>query len=288
MEHLKIEPNKAANIKYYNFIEMLKSGKFKKISFLTGAGISTTAGIPDFRSSENGLFKTLQEKYKLETPEQFFDINFFNQKPELFYEFAKEFDVEKYNATPTHWFMSFLNHKGLLHLIFTQNIDSLELKAKVPKEKIVFAHGNLSESHCSICKKDVDHKILTQHIHEGKTLYCDSVNCKGPVKPKVIFYGEKLPIEFFDKISDVANSDLAFIMGTSLKVMPFNMLPYQLEKSAWRVVVNREKVGHFHYDDVSSSDVFIQGTTDEQILKIVEDCGWKEEFDHFVKEHSNL
>lgn len=283
MEYLKIEPNKAYNIKYYNFIEMLKTGKFKKISFLTGAGISTTAGIPDFRSSENGLFKTMQEKYNLETPEQFFDIEFFKHKPELFYEFAKEFDVLKYKATYTHWFMSFLNHKDLLHLIFTQNIDSLELNAKIPKEKIVFAHGNLSESHCSICNKEADHKLLTQHIQEGKILYCNSENCKGPVKPKVIFYGEKLDSKFFDSINTLQYSDLAIIMGTSLKVMPFNMLPYQLGKSAWRVVVNREKVGHFNYDDVSSTDIFIEGTTDDQILKILEDCGWKEEFTQFIK-----
>ncbi len=262
---------------------MLKTGKFKKISFLTGAGISTTAGIPDFRSSENGLFKTMQEKYNLETPEQFFDIEFFKHKPELFYEFAKEFDVGKYKPTYTHWFMSFLNHKDLLHLIFTQNIDSLELNAKIPKEKIVFAHGNLSESHCSICNKEVDHKLLTQHIQEEKILYCNSENCKGPVKPKVIFYGEKLDSKFFDSINALQYSDLAIIMGTSLKVMPFNMLPYQLGKSAWRVVVNREKVGHFNYDDVSSTDIFIEGTTDDQILKILEDCGWKEEFTQFIK-----
>ena len=99
---MNLGKHKIKDIKYQNFIEMLKSGSFTKITFMTGAGISTTAGIPDFRSSQSGLFKTLQEKYKLKTPEQFFEIDFFREKPELFYEFAKEFDIDKFNPTPTH------------------------------------------------------------------------------------------------------------------------------------------------------------------------------------------
>ena len=102
MNNLNLNSDKVKSIKYNNFIELLKAGKFSKISFMTGAGISTTAGIPDFRSSDSGLFKTLQDKYKLSTPEQFFELEFFKEKPELFYEFAKEFDISKYNPTPTH------------------------------------------------------------------------------------------------------------------------------------------------------------------------------------------
>jgi hypothetical protein len=102
MDKLQIDTKKASEIKYTNFIELLKLGKFKKISFLTGAGISTTAGIPDFRSCESGIFKTLQEKYKLSTPEEFFDIETFRRKPELFYEFSRDFDLDKYKATSTH------------------------------------------------------------------------------------------------------------------------------------------------------------------------------------------
>ncbi len=101
LDYLDISKGEVENIKYFNFIEMLKGGKFKKIAFITGAGISTTAGIPDFRS-KNGLFKTLQDKYKLDSPEQFFNINFFKEQPELFYEFAKEFNLSKYDPTPTH------------------------------------------------------------------------------------------------------------------------------------------------------------------------------------------
>ena len=102
MDSLKLDSNKVADIKYQNFIELLKAGKFTKISFMTGAVISTTAGIPDFRSSDSGLFKVLQEKYKLDTPEEFFQIQTFKTKPELFYEFSKNLELDKYKPTSTH------------------------------------------------------------------------------------------------------------------------------------------------------------------------------------------
>ena len=61
-----------------------KEGKFKKVVVCTGAGISVSAGIPDFRSPKTGLYHNL-EKYKLPTPESIFDIAYFRDKPEAFY-----------------------------------------------------------------------------------------------------------------------------------------------------------------------------------------------------------
>lgn len=101
-QFMKIEEEKARDIKYQILIEKFKEGHFKNITFLTGAGISTSAGIPDFRSSDSGLFKTLQSKYNLSQPEEFFFLTTFLEKPELFYEFAKEFDLSKYKPTLTH------------------------------------------------------------------------------------------------------------------------------------------------------------------------------------------
>jgi NAD-dependent SIR2 family protein deacetylase len=65
---------------YEDLIQGLKDNKFKKIAFMTGAGISVSAGIPDFRSPGTGLYDNLQE-YDLPTPQAIFDIGFFNKKP---------------------------------------------------------------------------------------------------------------------------------------------------------------------------------------------------------------
>jgi NAD-dependent SIR2 family protein deacetylase len=90
----------------------LKDGQFKKIVFMTGAGISVSAGIPDFRSPGTGLYSNLK-KYNLPRPEAIFDIEYFKQKPEAFYMLAKTFlDLDNYDPTPTHHFCKLLENKG--------------------------------------------------------------------------------------------------------------------------------------------------------------------------------
>jgi NAD-dependent histone deacetylase SIR2 len=91
--------------------------------------------------------------------------------------------------------MSFLHSKGLLNIIYTQNIDALEIKAKVPKEKMVFAHGHVNGAHCSDCQKLHEVVKLNQSIKEGKVLLCEDPECTKPVKPSVVLYGESLPPE---------------------------------------------------------------------------------------------
>lgn len=188
--------------------------------------------------------------------------------------------------------MSFLVHKKIVHCIYTQNIDSLELKAKIPREKIVYAHGHINEAHCPGCKIEIDIELQNNHIKEGKVLYCNDQSCNMPCKPKIVFYGEKLPDDFKEKSKTIGESDLTFIMGTSLMVSPFNMLPHFLSEDAWRVVINKEKVGSegpsgFSYDDVLSRDIFIPGTTDDILKKLIMDCGWKQEFESFMESYSS-
>jgi NAD-dependent SIR2 family protein deacetylase len=274
--------------KYQEFITGLKEGKFKNICFITGAGISTSAGIPDFRS-KTGLFAQTQKKYNLSSPEAFFQINSFYRHPEHFYDFCKGFNIDHCKPTKTHLFMGFLIQKQMLLKIYTQNVDGLELKAGIPKNKVVFAHGTITEAHCPNCNKYVDIEELRKYVMDDKIMYCEK--CKVPCKPKVVFYGENLPGSFYKQFNYIYESDLTFIMGTSLKVMPFGRLPYEVPKLAWRVLINKEKVGtvltynRFKFDDNTKRDLFISGYTDEIVARIVKDCEWEEEFEAYTKQY---
>ena len=267
------------DIKYNKFIKNFKEKKYKNMIFMVGAGISTTAGIPDFRS-KTGLFKQLQDKYGMDSPEEFFQKKTFLEKPEFFYEFCKIFDLSQVKPTLTHKFMKFMIDLGIVKYVFTQNIDGLELKAKIPKEKIVFAHGSFTEGHCSKCKIKVDINKINEGINNGKVVYCEI--CGGPCKPNVVFYGEDLSEDFYYKAGECRDCDLVIILGTSLQVYPFAKIPKLLNIESWKVVFNRDKVGNFLYNYLFSNTLFIQGTTDNTVIKFLKDVDLINDFKDYL------
>ena len=267
-------------IKYNKLVKKFKDKKYSKILFMVGAGISTSAGIPDFRS-KTGLFKQLQDKYNLSSPEEFFYKTTFLEKPQYFYEFTKLFDLSKIKSTISHNYMNFLVSKNIVKYIFTQNIDGLEKKAKIPDNKLIFAHGNFYTGHCAKCNKSIDIKKINEGIKKGKIYYCP--DCKGPCKPNVVFYGEKLPSRFYNKLDKCEDVDLIIIMGTSLKVQPFASIPSMSNPEADIIVFNMEKVGLFLYNKLYCNKLFIQGKTDENIIKFLKDTDMLNEFKDFVK-----
>ena len=277
--------------KYPEFIYKLKNHKFKKIVFLVGAGISTSAGIPDFRS-ENGIFTQVKKKYNLLSPEYFFHIDYFYKNPSSFYEISKYFYTKKFKPTLFHYFMSFINHKKLLYYIFTQNIDNLESQLNIEKEKIVYAHGSLFEASCPRCGEKVDFSYYLDYVMNNKVKYCDK--CGSPVKSNVIFYGESLSEEFFEKSYDVLNADLIFIAGTSLEVPPFNRLAYgHTNKKSFRIVINKLRVGKKYiprgldYEDHNSKDIMLIGECDKVVENLIRDLGWEKEFYEYLEKIKN-
>ena len=272
------------DIKYKKLITSFKNNRFSKILFMIGAGISTSAGIPDFRSN-TGLFKQLQDKYNLSSPEEFFLKSTFLKNPIYFYEFTKIFDLSKVKPTISHKFINFLVNKNIVKYVFTQNIDGLEIKAKIPEEKLVFAHGNFYNGHCANCNIPIDIKFINEGIEKGEVYYCPK--CGGPCKPKVVFYGEALPERFYEKLEECKEVDLIIIMGTSLKVQPFANIPFLTNPYASKIVFNMEKVGVFRYEYLENDAILLKGKTDEKVIQFLKDTELYNEFSNFIKNEYN-
>ena len=126
---------------------LLREGRAKRVIVMCGAGISVSAGIPDFRTPGTGLYDNLQ-KYQLPHPQAIFEIDYFREHPGAFYQLAREMWPGQYRPTPTHAFLRLLHEKGALLRCFTQNIDSLESSAGLPREMVVAAHGNFDGATC--------------------------------------------------------------------------------------------------------------------------------------------
>ncbi|TNV78721.1 hypothetical protein FGO68_gene10985 [Halteria grandinella] len=274
---------------YELLIKGLRSGAYKNIVILTGAGISVSAGIPDFRSPECGIYSKLKE-YNLPQPEDVFTLDYFKQHPEAFYRFSKEFNkAGGYEATPTHYFIRLLQEKGLLRINMTQNIDNLEEKAGINADLFCQAHGSYNAAHCCKCDKIMDLDTFKQHVNEGTIYRCSDESCLGPVKPTVVFFGEQLNPDFDIKLPLVHSADLLLVIGTSLAVQPFNLLPLLVDEQTHSVLINLESTkkasgGSIHDFESGDAKLFIQGKCDDVIRQIVADCGWEAEFDKILPE----
>ncbi|KAI0237180.1 NAD-dependent protein deacetylase sirtuin-2 [Lamellibrachia satsuma] len=282
----------------------IRSGQCKKIVVMAGAGISTSAGIPDFRSPGTGLYDNLQ-KYNLPEPTAIFNINFFEKNPEPFFLLAKELWPGIFKPTPSHYFVRLLAEKGLLCRHFTQNIDSLERTAGVEEAKLTEAHGTFHTSHCLRCRKEFSQDWIKEKIFGEGIPHCSDAKCGGLVKPDIVFFGEALPKTYFQAVNeDIPQCDMLIIMGTSLVVQPFASLTNQVPKTTPRLYINMEKTeetsdpwmqllgmgNSFKFDDDDNyRDVFWQGTCDDGCYKLSELLGWEDELKKLVQsEHAKI
>ncbi|KAJ3794750.1 NAD-dependent deacetylase sirtuin-2 [Lentinula aff. detonsa] len=253
----------------------IKSGECKNIALMILVkGVSTAAGIPDFRSPGTGKFtRKIQAnlaKLKLPYPEAVFEVNFFRNNPVPFYTLAHELYPGKFRPTLTHAFIRLLSEHSLLSMCFTQNIDTLERRAGVPYDKIIEAHGSFATQRCIKCQTPFDDdkiKDMVVNFADRKVVpRCEKKGCKGLVKPDIVFFGESLPQSFSKAPSIIRSADLLIVIGTSLTVYPFASCP--------RVLINIDSVG-----DIGSrpDDVVLLGKCDEVIRELCEDLGWEEE-----------
>uniref|UniRef100_A0A7N8YR69 NAD-dependent protein deacetylase n=1 Tax=Mastacembelus armatus TaxID=205130 RepID=A0A7N8YR69_9TELE len=267
----------------------IKSGKCKNIICMVGAGISTSAGIPDFRSPETGLYANLQ-KYNLPYPEAIFQIDYFKKHPEPFFALAKELYPGQFKPTICHYFMKIMKDKGLLRRCYTQNIDTLERVAGLEGEDLIEAHGTFYTSHCVsfCCRKEYNLDWMKEKIFSDDIPRC--AKCSSLVKPDIVFFGENLPARFFTSVkTDFPCCDLLIVMGTSLQVQPFASLVSRVSKSCPRLLINMEKTGQVKEFVFLFRDVASISTCDDGCLALADLLGWKGELEELVKqEHARI
>ncbi|XP_077998375.1 NAD-dependent protein deacetylase sirtuin-2-like [Glandiceps talaboti] len=295
------KPKILDEINFEGIAKYIKEGKAKNIVIMTGAGISTSAGIPDFRSPGSGLYDNLQ-KYNLPNPQAIFELGYFKENPEPFFTLSKELYPGNFKPTPCHYFIKMLSDKQLLLRNYTQNIDTLERVAGVPGDKMVEAHGTFHTGHCLGCNKEYTHEWMRDEIFDDKIPSC--TECEGVVKPDIVFFGEALPGRFFGLVQkDFPKCDLLLIMGTSLVVQPFASLVSRVSDDCPRLLINKEKCGQtdplmqflgmgkgLEFDSPNNyRDVAYEGDCDDGCIALADMLGWKDELMELIKtEHTRI
>ncbi|KAK3051591.1 NAD-dependent histone deacetylase sir2 [Extremus antarcticus] len=278
----------------------------KNIMVITGAGISTSLGIPDFRSKETGFYSKLVEM-GINEPEIVFDIEEFDLDPRTFYTLAADILPDLKHYSPTHAFIRLLQDKGKLQTNYTQNIDNLEELAGIEKERLIQCHGSFAGATCRKCKHKVPGADIFADIRAKRVSYCkpcklqiaaaqaapkpkkrkpmpqrrhssssdddmdDDIPQPGVMKPDITFFGEQLPNDFFTTFTDRdANSvDLVVVIGTSLKVAPVSEMPNYLPKDIPHIYISRDPVEHVNFD------IQLLGSCDDVVVDLCRRAGWE-------------
>jgi len=238
------ELSKRIKLPQYNSIDdavdLIK--RAKNIIVLTGAGISTSLGIPDFRSKDIGLYSKLAH-LGLNDPQEVFDIRIFKEDPSIFYSVARDILPSTDRFTPTHAFIHLLQQKGKLLTNYSQNIDNIEAVAGILPEKLIQCHGSFATASCVECKYQVNGELIFADIKAGRIPKCDQCIAKlrapaamkrkrsqngtdkkrrrfdtnddsseeddyddspkvGVMKPDITFFGEALPDRFSERLTN--------------------------------------------------------------------------------------
>lgn len=246
----------------------------KNILVLTGAGLSTSAGIPDFRSRD-GLYVQISADYPdLPSPSSMFDIDYFRINPRPFFQFAKTIYPGNYQPTISHKFIKCIEDHGKLLRNYTQNIDTLERQAGI--RRVIECHGSFEKASCTSCKYTVDGMSIKPDVMSGIVPLCPLCRDRdggpedglGIMKPNIVFFREKLPKEFDNAIAeDQERADLLIVIGSSLRVKPVSFIPKALPPEVPQILINRESIGHANFD------IELRGDSDEIVQDLCSRLG---------------
>ena len=199
---------------------------------LTGAGMSTESGLPDFRSAD-GLWATVD-------PARVASLSAFRRDPAAFYEFYRTRLSSLAGAAPNagHRALARLEAMGMLRLVVTQNVDGLHQQAG--SRDVVEVHGNLRECRCDGCGAVRPIGEMTRRLDAGTVPRCET--CHGLLRPNVVLFEELLPIAAYEGAEAACRGcGVLLVVGSSLEVYPVAGLPEVAVRSGARlVIVNRE------------------------------------------------
>ncbi len=226
--------------------------KSDRIVALSGAGISTEAGIPDFRGP-GGLWESSDLTEQL-------SATGFHRDPETFYRSSAHLFSTMFAAQPTaaHHLLAMLEKMGKLQAVITQNIDGLHQAAG--SGKVYEIHGSCRTGHCEKCGASFEMEGFYSEIEQGRLKAPLCPACRIPIKPDVVLFEELLPVEAWNNsVEAVKQCDLMLVLGSSLVVYPAAELPMiAIENGARLIIVNLDAT---YYDPMA--EVMIQGKLGE-------------------------
>ena len=239
---------------------------------LTGAGISTESGIPDFRGP-NGIW-TKNPEAEMKAYEVY---DQFKANPKGYWEerldpqgsisrlFSILGEIGKVQPNPGHYALAELEKMGILRYVITQNVDGLHQKAG--SKKVIEYHGGINKFRCIVCNRRFSRDELNLEkirMEEKLPPYCQ---CGGVIKDDGVFFGEPIPSDVLEMSqNEVWKCDLMLICGTSAVVYPFASLPEMANPATIIIEINADPTPLTG----RTSDYLIQGKTGEILPQVVE------------------
>lgn len=230
----------------------------KHVVALTGAGISTPSGIPDFRSASSGLWNNV-DLWEVAT------FTAFKRRPHLFYDWIRPLirTIWEARPNPAHLALAELERLGKLHSIITQNIDILHSRAG--SQTVYEIHGHLRDMVCLRCYRTFAADTYLAHLLEEPAVpHCPV--CGGLLKPAVILFEEQLPFQTLLKAKEEStNSDLMLVIGTSLEVEPASELPALARSTGSRLIIINQSATYID----KYADLVIRGDVAEILPQLI-------------------
>lgn len=238
----------------------------RSVVFLTGAGISTESGIPDFRSP-GGLWSRYDPR-KLT-----FDLFCAREETRRdYWKLATESYPVLRDAEPNaaHRAIVAVEKAGRLSRLVTQNIDGLHLKAGSSRDKIIEIHGSSLRATCIDCGVEHDREALHRALVAGEIEVPRCTACGGRVKPATISFGQSMPErETAEAFAAAEACDLFIVVGSSLVVYPAASLPeVAVRAGAALVIVNNEATPMD-----SLAEVLLRGAAGESMSLLLRAAG---------------